>query len=191
MPNRKSHGGSSSLSPLGKYIDELMDETIRGKTHLDIFRGLQKIDDAVRFAGPTFFPFTLFAHLNAAEIYATKVFDSENQRKAATIKSMLTAALKQENDFRNGSAEQVRTAVSEARAELALIQPILKPLFVRRNSSLAHLSLESIFEPQNIEKHSVLKISDLEKLFGKAASILNNIKVLWDGISTLPTLYEA
>jgi hypothetical protein len=174
--------------PLDKFIDDLTDEVIRGKTHLAIFRGLQSIDDAVRFSGPTFFEFTLFAHLNAAEIYATKVFDSEKQKKAATIHSMLTAALKNENDFRNASVEQVRTAVSEARAKVLALGPILKPLYVRRNSSLAHLSLELVFKPENLAKHYRLNLTDFEGLFSKAAEILNDMKILWDGIPTVPNL---
>ena len=121
-----------------QLLNGLMREILIGNTHLAIANGLRDADPVVLDTAGVFFGLTFTAHLEAAQMYAAKLFD--RHRDAETIHTLLRTAEQNTRLFTNGSPQEVLMAVRAAKQRVIALDRIMKPLRTRRNKVLAHLA---------------------------------------------------
>ena len=120
-----------------QLLNALMREVLLGNTHLSIANGLREADPVVLDTAGVFFGLTLTAHLEAAQMYAAKLFDTH--RGAETIETLLSTAGRNTQLFANGSPQEVRAAVRSAKHRVRGLGRVMKAVRLRRNKMLAHL----------------------------------------------------
>src|ERR1700730_3120253 len=80
-----------------KVANTLLSETHRGQVHVDIFKGLTKVDPYTLNYTPMFFQYTIGGHQYAAMMYATKLFDTHGD--AYTVPKFLEMAKMRAAEF--------------------------------------------------------------------------------------------
>lgn len=172
---------------LGQMLQSLMVEVIWGRTHLKLARAIRQADPAIIHTAPTFFGLTCDAHLDAAQLYAAKLYD--RTKGPITVKSALLEADRIAGRFSHTSAEEVRTTVAAAQAQIVEFKEILSAVEDRRNEYLAHVAPETILDPAALNSRAALTIDELHHLFVETGNILNSISQLYQGtLSVLEVL---
>lgn len=164
-------------SDMKVLIRALVNEVIMGTTHLAIVNGLNEADPVVLGTASVFFGLTIRGHLEAAQMYAAKLFDTH--RDAETIHTLLSAAGQNAHLFSNATSQQVDRAVGMARQRIKQLDPIMKSVRARRNKVLAHLDPETVRDAVKVAKDARLTLADLSKVFDAAHGIVNEISILW------------
>ena len=170
---------------LKQLLNGLMREVLLGNTHLAIANGLREADPVVIGTAGVFFGLTLTAHLEAAQMYAAKLFDTH--AGAETIYTLLAAAGHNTNLFTNGRPQEVRTAVRTAKQRVRGLDPVMKAIRTRRNKILAHLDPETVRDPAKLFRDARLTLEDLSKIFSVAGEIVNEISRLYMNATQLTT----
>jgi AbiU2 len=160
-----------------QLLNALMREVLLGNTHLSIANGLRDADPVVLDTAGVFFGLTFTAHLEAAQMYAAKLFDTH--RDAETIHTLLRTAEQNTHLFTNRSPQDVRTAVRDAKRRVIGLDRIIKPLQARRNKVLAHLAPETVIDPVKLIRDAKLTLDDLLEIFNAAGEIVNEISRLY------------
>jgi hypothetical protein len=99
-----------------QILESLKSEVVAGKVHLRISRGLQKADPVVLHTGEAFFGFTLTAHLEAAQMYAAKLYDKT--KGAITVASLLKRFESNPGPLKNGTVAISERQSIQPRGEL-------------------------------------------------------------------------
>lgn len=109
-----------------KAATALTHEIFSGNVHLDICERVGAMDPLLGNCAPTFFTYTYYAHLNAAQLYAHKLFDSHNE--SFTILKLLEMSRMRLKDFRNGTPAQVEQYLDQLDTVIANLRPVTKIL---------------------------------------------------------------
>lgn len=165
-------------------------EVIVGRTHLGIAKRLREADPAVIPAAQTFFTLTHNAHLDAAQMYAAKLYDKT--RNAITISTVLDKAERVAGTFPHKTPPQnVRSIVAAARRRIQEFEKTLDVIENRRNEYLAHLHVNAIIDREGIFNRAELTFDDLDELFVETVNILNDISQMYNGTLAVPALPNA
>jgi hypothetical protein len=157
----------------------LMTEVMFGRAHFTITRGLRRADSRVLGTAPRFFDMTLGAHADSAQL-AARIFD---RTSAASIHTLLSAALKEAGSFKHGTASDVRKVVDEAKTFVVALEPIVAAVRTRRNQTIAHLDARPFIDPNKYIKAGLLSYGQIEDLFEQTGAILNKFSLLYRGAS--------
>jgi len=109
---------------LEAILAALMNEVVFGRTHLKIARAIRAADPVVVHAAQTFFGLTQDAHLEAAQMYAAKLYDKT--QRSVTVKSVLAEANRLAGSFFHCSAEEVRTVMLPENPPLCVLKAASK-----------------------------------------------------------------
>jgi hypothetical protein len=124
---------------------------------------------------PTFFGMTLEAHLNAAFLYAAKIFDTH--RGSLTLRAILKYADANKGDLPAERSAEVQRIVRESDAEITKLESSLKAVRIRRNKLLAHLDPVVVSKPQEVAQQSQITVDELQEIFAVAWKVLNGVSV--------------
>jgi hypothetical protein len=155
----------------------LANEVINGTAHLRIVTGLRDADPVVLGTASYFFGLTIRAHLEAAQMYAAKLFDIS--RGAETIHTLVAAAEQNTQLFGNGNPREVDMAVRAACQRIKRLDPVMRAVRSRRNKVLAHLAPETVRDPVKVARDARLTLKDLSKILDTAGRIVNLISMLY------------
>jgi AbiU2 len=161
-----------------KTLDAVISLLRRAKDHLAVGRGSADMitsEPAISHAAPSFWVLTIYAHFDAALLFAFKLFDT--QKRALTIPHLLSLAEKSPGIFQNATVAQVQAIVKSANDQLAGIKDSIESISNRRNRVIAHLESTAVLDPTRLEAETKVTISDLNKAFLFAADILNELSV--------------
>jgi len=148
------------------------------KVHKGLLAELQV--RTIAHVAPTFFRMTLAAMYDTAFLSLARIFDV----KPGTVRlsHFLDVADKTAGTFAHASPETVRSIIHQSRAKISSAQSLLTPLRIRRNKMLAHLSKETVLDPQAVEDETATTDAEWEELISTAAGILNEVRVAFDGL---------
>ena len=122
-------------------FERVRNQVVMGNAHLELWKGLSRRlmyeSRGVVNTAPTFFGMTLEAHLNAAFLYAAKIFDTH--RGSLTLRAILKYADANKGDLPAERSAEVQRIVRESDAEITKLESSLKAVRIRRNKLLAHL----------------------------------------------------
>ena len=157
--------------PLAESLKSLYDEVLIGRAHLTIAQGLAKChneDPPITNVAPAFFGLSITAHLEAAQLYAAKLFE-KNSKESLSLVSMLEHIENTPSILTGVSEERALEIVQSCRALISGVVDRLTPLRVRRDKILAHLDRETVTDPAKITVRAELYFKDLERFFQVAA----------------------
>jgi AbiU2 len=169
-----------------EMLTALKSLAIYGKTHLDIAKGLivAKLDTGS--IAPRFFEMTLDAHLQAAQMYAAKLYDKNSE--SVTVELLVRKADRSEARFSCAKPQDVRGAVEIARLMITNLKPILAAVQIRRNEYLAHLDPRTVIDIASMHARAALTIADLDRVLEDTMTILNLFSQLLNGTLSIPVL---
>lgn len=151
----------------------VMTEVIYGRAHFAIVLGLRRADPVVLETAPRFFALTLDAHADLAIMAAARIFDEDP--RSVSIHSVLSACSRDAGLLSPTAEDEVRRVVAEAKDFVRTLKPILKPIRLRRNQTVAHSDTQPLADPGGYIKGGRLKFRELDDLFEKTAQILNRL----------------
>jgi len=167
----------------------LMTEVMFGRAHFSMTRSMGRRDRTlIRDAIPGFFNLTLGAHADCAQLAAARIFDKTGD---ASIHTLISSALKEASNFKYGTPSEVRKAVDEARATVAVLSPVVTAVRLRRNKTMAHIDASPIMEPGKYMQAGRISYGDIQGLFNQVEVVLNRFSVLYRGVSVPLELEEA
>ena len=164
---------------LKDLLSTLTTEVVLARTHLGIAKRLRAARPVVLSAAPTFFAVTHNAHLDAAQMYAAKLYDKT--KNAITVRTVLDEAEHVAGSFPNSSPQDVRRIVCAARSRIVKFESTLSALENRRNEYLAHLDVKTIADQTALYTRASLTFDGLDNLLVETGNILNDISQLYDG----------
>jgi hypothetical protein len=173
---------------ISEILTSLKHEVVFGKAYLRIAKGLGEADPVVLHTASTFFGLTVEAFLLMAQMFAAKLYDKTSG--AVTVKSLLEAAQAQVGNVPYGTAQEVDSAIKEAKVRIDSLGTILKSIQNRRNQSLAHLDPRTVKDPAGLAKSAKLTLADLGKVFDQTGAILNEFSRLWEDTTTMMRLVD-
>src|ERR1700680_3588941 len=121
-----------------KAAQALTYEVFQGTIHIDICEHISTMDPYIGNYAPTFFTYSFYAHLSAAQLHAYKLFDSSDQ--AFTVPKFLEMSHIRLGEFKNGTPDEVDRYLTEADGIIDKLWPVRDILKVRRDNFLAHIS---------------------------------------------------
>jgi hypothetical protein len=157
----------------------LMVEVAYGKAHFFLTRTLKGTHPAIVRTAPVFFDLSVGAHAGSAVLQAAKILD--RTPGSASIHALLEFALKHAGTFKKASAAEVRRIVSESKRTVAEFQPVVDAIRTRRNETLAHTDPRAFIDSGGHIADGRVSYRQLETLFAKIESMLNEISELYDG----------
>jgi hypothetical protein len=172
-----------------KMLAALKAQAIYGRTHLYIARGLVASKPSIGDIAPRFFEMTLDAHLQAAQLYAAKLYDK--QSKSVKVLSFIEKAARSEAKFPLATPSEVRQTVEIAIQMMSNLEPTLDAVQIRRNEYLAHLAPTTVIDIASMHDRAALTISDLDFVFVETTNILNMFSQMIDGAISVPTLPDS
>ena len=170
---------NSARPSLEQIVNSLTGEVIFGRTHLKIAKAIRAADPVVVHTARTFFGLTHDAHMDAAQMYAAKLYDKA--QRTITVRSALAEAERVAGSFSNASAQEVREIVAAAEVQIGGFEKTLSVLEDRRNEYLAHLDPKTILDPTDLNSRATLTMSELDDLFVETGNILNDISQFHHG----------
>jgi hypothetical protein len=172
----KAKAATDPKAEFEKTLDALIHVLLTAKGHLTIGRGVGKMiteEPEISHAAPTFWALTIYAHYDAAQLLAFKLYDKRPE--TITIERLLALAEANPQIFRLRSATQVAAIVQTARNQLAGLEAPLKKIHAKRNRIIAHLEQTAIHDPAKVEAATRVTFSDLNEVFLFAEGILNEL----------------
>ncbi len=166
----------------------LATEVMFGRAHFAITRGLGRAAPVVSDIAPRFFALTRDAHATAAQLAVARIFD---QTGAASIHTLLSSALNEARNFKNGTAIEVQKVIDEAKAVVAGLGPIVAAVRTRRNQTIAHQDARPFVDPDKYIKAGMVSYSEIERLFEQTGVILNKFCLLYRGVPVVLDLEDA
>ncbi len=143
-----------------------------GHSHLDIANGLMTSGDEIVAVSPTFFALTIDAHLQAAQIYAAKLYDRRSD--AVTVQVLIEGAESSAGEFPYATAEQVRSIAGLARLQIRQMRPHQDAIKIRRDGYLVHFDRGTVRDVQALNENARLTIDDLDYVLVETVNILNS-----------------
>lgn len=166
-----------TIELLGKALDRVIETVVLAKAHLKISRDLGRTlheDPAILHVAPAFWGLSLNAHLDAAQLYAAKLFDK--RPGTISIEHLLETVEQLKDQFPHGTPEQMEEVVQRARAQIAdLRTQHLSKIAAKRNRVLAHMDQKIVADPEKFAKDVQVAVPDLIAVFGTAESVLNEL----------------
>jgi len=172
----KAKAATDPKAEFEKTLDALIHVLLTAKGHLTIGRGVGKMiteEPEISHAGPTFWALTIYAHFDAAQLLAFKLYDKRPE--TITIGRLLSLAEKNPKIFRHRTAAQVSAIVKTALYQIAGLEAPLKRINAKRNRVIAHLEQTAVHDPAKVEAATRLTFSDLNGVFFFAEGILNEL----------------
>jgi hypothetical protein len=160
-----------------KAANALADECFHGGIHLDICEGLLKMDPFIGNHAPVFWMYTFYAHLNAAQMFAIKLFDTHSD--AVTVPQFVEMARLRASKFAHATEAQVLECISQAEVQVAELQPSIKILRDRRNDFIAHISSTLVFNRKLLEQGKLLTMPQIREVLLSGGHILNDFLQIW------------
>jgi HEPN superfamily AbiU2-like protein len=176
---------SPTQEKVEKILARLKESVVMGKAHLSIGRGLAEAftqDPIIGSVAHVFWGMTITAHLDAAQLLAFKLFDS--QPRSMTLEYLLELSMDGVT-FQKAKPEQVLELISTQRARITSIRPRLAPIDAKRNRIIAHADPTVITDPEKIGKQTRVTFDDLDSIFKIAGQILNNVSVAFHDVSSV------
>jgi len=184
--NRKLRRGARLPKEMfKKVLARLTEVVVLGKAHLKIGSGIAKTvtaDPVIANVAPVFWGMSMTAHLDAAQMFAFKLFDP--RRGSMTIEYLLDKAAECSGDFQNASPSQVSAIIDAACTQVSSLAAPLQPLRTKRNRILAHMDPTIVRDPEKLAKETQVTFSDLNLIFRTAGDIVNRISVAFRDISS-------
>jgi hypothetical protein len=165
----------------------LMTEVMFGRAHFIITSGLSRADRRVLDTAPQFFALTRDAHANADQFCAARIFDRSS---GVSVYKLMSSALNEAGTFKHGTAAEVRRVVTEAKASVAALEPIIKALLTRRHETLAHTDARPIIDPDGYVQAGRISYRELGRLFEQTGLVLNKFSLLYRGASVVLDLKD-
>jgi AbiU2 len=159
----------------------LTNESYTGTVHLSICKGVSEMDPFIGSQAPMFFNSAFYGNLYAAQMYATKLFDTDH--RAFTVPRFIEMACRRRKKFQNGSEAQVLACLAEAEATRSKLEPAIQTLRGRRNKHLAHISEELVFKASELRRSQRLTMNQIEEVLYEGGKIVNQFLILWNGSS--------
>lgn len=160
-----------------KAANALANECFHGGIHLDICGGLFKMDPFIGNHAPVFWMYTFYAHLNAAQMFAIKLFD--NHSNAVTVLQFVEMARLRASEFPHGTEAKVLETIKLAEKAIAELEPTIKILRKRRNDFIAHISPKLVFNRELLEKGKLLTMPQIREVLLGGGHILNDFLQIW------------
>jgi len=172
------------------YVKALFDEAHKGRVHLDILDGLNRVDPFVLNQSPMFWLFTSWAHAQTATMYATKLFDRTDDAFPVP-KFFYMARLRAEEFAPGGKKEEMLQLVEEGIKRYEKLETQIVTLIHLRNKMYAHISEELIHGKVNVVETTVL-MDHTRSVLTEACAVLNSLTSLcrnavWGGFSVIKT----
>jgi hypothetical protein len=159
----------------------LMVEVQFGRCQYAIARGISR-RDAVALAAfrtaPRFFAVTRDVHADATVLTLARIYD---RTSAASIHGMFSSALREESAFKCGTVADIRKAIQQSRAAVAVLEPTLKAIRTRRNQTQARLDARPFIDPAKYVLAGKASYSQIDELFNETEEILNTLSRLYHG----------
>jgi len=165
-----------------KTLDALIQVLLKAKAHLTIGRGIgQMVTDepVISHVAPVFWGFTIYAHFDAAQLYAFKLFDQ--QRGTITIERLLSIAERNPQIFPHGSQAQLTAKIVTARRQILGMDKSLEKIDAVRNGIIAHMDQTFIHDPVKLAAETRVTFTDLNIVFMFTESILNELAAAFRG----------
>ncbi len=162
-----------------KAADALTDESFHGGVHLAICEGLADLDPFIGNHAPVFFTCTFYGHLNSAQMYANKLFDSHPS--AITVPKFLEMARIRSGKFEHRAEKEVVAYIKESEAHIGnKLKPTIEVLNRRRNKFLAHISPELAFEREKLRRAKAITLPQISEVLYDAGRIVNGLLQMWN-----------
>jgi hypothetical protein len=168
---------------INEILADLAYHTAAGTAHMELAKGLSKVDPVVLNSAQTFFAMTIDAHLFCALMAAARMHD--DQRNAITIHTLLERAAAEPAKFDKGG--EVVAAITSAKATLAGLNRELSRLDTWRNRRLAHnqsLLSDPAFAVQQTKEYE----RDVTTIFVATSRIVNEFSRLYRDIYSDPSI---
>jgi hypothetical protein len=139
---------SNPKAEFERLLNALITLLLNAKGHLTIGRGVDKMltnEPEISRAAPNFWALTIYAHFDAAQLLAFKLFDT--QPRAVSIRHLLVLADQRPEIFTHGTGAQLRAVLQFANNQLAMLPP-LEAINAKRNRVIAHLEQTVIHDPE-------------------------------------------
>jgi hypothetical protein len=164
-----------------KAANALSDESFHGGIHLDICEGISKIDPFIGNHAPVFWMYTFYAHLNAAQMFAVKLFDSH--ANAVTVPRYVEMASLRASKFAHATEAEVRECVRVVGTRIAKLRPTIEILRKRRNDFIAHISPKLVFNRELLGQEKLVTLPQIREVLLGGGHIVNELLVLWSNTS--------
>src|SRR5258708_4220806 len=162
-----------------KAADALTNESFHGGVHLAICEGLADMDPFIGNHAPVFFTYTFYGHLNSAQMYANKLFDTHGD--AVTVRKFLEMARLRSGKFRHGAEKDVLAYIADAETAIKKkLEPTIKVLSSRRNKFLAHISAELVFEREKLQRAKAVTMPQIREVLYEGGKIVNGLLLMWN-----------
>jgi hypothetical protein len=159
---------------IAKVFRELFAEVIAGTSYLNAAKSLadaSKSHAMIMRASPSFFALAARALLEAAQLCAARLFDTQGD--SVGIPWLLRQAKHRREEFNFRTADDRNLAMAASEEICAAQEKVLAAIKHRRDRWLAHLDRRTIRDPEQFAKDAALTYPELEALFDGAAEILN------------------
>ena len=168
-----------------KTLQHLKGMVREGKAHVSIAFGVAsaaKADPVIADVAPTFWGMTIHAHLDRAQLLASKLFDKQNN--AMTIERLLATAEKYKNECPHATPDEVQAILDTARVEMNSLAGPLRPIRAKRNRILAHSDPTIVSDPEMLEEQVKVSWSDLNRIFRVGGQILNEVSRAFQNVTS-------
>lgn len=175
-----------------KLLFAVVLEVQYAKLHLDFARKIAKaaeIASKTLERAPVFFAFTFRAHLESAYLRAARLFDS--QPDTIRISEVIQMAGMKAGKFKSANASEVRQKITAWKADIAIVDPLLKNLRDLRNSLIAHLESVVVLDPNEIARVVAVNFDDISKILGVADKIVRGVLRAYNNAAFVDQLYTA
>jgi hypothetical protein len=165
---------------LDLLLNWLAVEVSSGRAHHSIVRALSRAKRAeALWIAPDFFELTIGAHADATTMCVTRLFD--RTRGTVSLYSLLTVARNHIGEFRNASAQDVRTTLGESATQLQGLEMKLTALRTRRHKTVAHKDPDPLVDPEGYIRDGKVSYQEIDVLFEQADDIIGKLCQLYFG----------
>jgi len=160
-----------------KAADALANQSFHGGIHLDICEGLFTMDPFIGDHTPVFWVYTFYAHLDAAQMYAIKLFDTHSN--AVTVPQFVEMARWRASKFIHGIEKDVLECIRLAEIQIAKLNSTIEVLRRRRNNFMAHISPKLVFNRELLQREESLTMPQIREVLLEGGRIVNSLLHLW------------
>jgi hypothetical protein len=164
---------------LAQALNALKQQVLKGRTYLELGKGISNADPVVLGIASTFFGLTFDGSLELSQLAVARVYDET--AGAVTVQGMLELATREASSFQNCTEPELVSAIFDANAAIGGLEPVLESIKRRRDEWLAHLDQRTVGNPAALSEKAALTVSDLERAFKDTEEILLRISRLYDG----------
>jgi hypothetical protein len=160
-----------------KLAITLSNEALLGNIHLNMCEGILQMDKNVLNYAGTFFTYTWHAHMQAAHMYAWKLFDLE--KSAWTVYKFLRTCCRRRAEFAFATEAEVLDYIADSGEIIRSLRSSLKILERRRHSHIAHISKELVFDLERLKQGPHLPIAELRRILMSGGQMVRELMFKW------------